>query len=358
MRAGGQQLLLDPRMATLTEIPVEAVEHGEIFTRRWIVELILDLAGYDADRDLASMTAVEPACGAGAFLGPMVTRLSASCRRHGRPISAAATAIRALDLLPRNVEASRRLVEKVLVEDDWPADDAAAVACAWVREGDYLLGEATAVNAGFGLGHPAHVRLEGVPGDRMSAYRAACPTMTGRADVYVGFFEVGLRSLKPGGALGFICADRWMRNQYGRYLRQLIADGFSVEATITMHDVDAFDEQVSAYPAISVIRRRPQGAAIIAQASNAFGPDDAGAVLSWHRRPGARPVTNDRFEIARLPHWFGGPDSWPAGSPAQLALIEELNDRFAPVEDDETDTRVGIGVATGSDGVFVVAHAD
>ena len=68
MRAGGQQLLLDPRMATLTEIPVEAVEHGEIFTRRWIVELILDLAGYDADRDLASMTAVEPACGAGAAL--------------------------------------------------------------------------------------------------------------------------------------------------------------------------------------------------------------------------------------------------------------------------------------------------
>src|SRR2546429_2645645 len=102
MRAGGQQLLLDPRMATLTEIPIEAVEHGEIFTRRWVVELILDLAGYDPERDLATMLAVEPACGAGAFLGPMVSRLSASCRRHGRTIREAAGAIRAFDLLPRN----------------------------------------------------------------------------------------------------------------------------------------------------------------------------------------------------------------------------------------------------------------
>jgi len=38
----------------------EAGEHGEVFTRRWIVELILDLSGYTADRDLAAMLAVEP----------------------------------------------------------------------------------------------------------------------------------------------------------------------------------------------------------------------------------------------------------------------------------------------------------
>jgi type I restriction-modification system DNA methylase subunit len=48
-------------------------EHGEVFTRLLVVELILDLAGYAADRDLGSMRAVEPLCGAGAFLGPMVT---------------------------------------------------------------------------------------------------------------------------------------------------------------------------------------------------------------------------------------------------------------------------------------------
>ena len=350
--------MLDPTLATLAAIPVEAVEHGEVFTRRWVVDLILDLAGYDPDRDLAALVAVEPACGAGAFLGPMVGRLSASCRRRGRELSDAADAVRAFDLLPRNVEASRRLVEKILIDDDWPAQDATAAAETWVHEGDYLLGERGDGGVDFVLGNPPYIRLEDVPGDRMAAYRAACPTMTGRSDVYVGFYEVGLRSLRPGGVLGFICADRWMRNQYGRHLRQLIVDNYSVQATITMHDVDAFDEQVSAYPAVSILRRGPQGPAVVADTTKLFGPQDAAAVLRWTTDHASRAVANDRFDIARLPRWFDGADSWPAGSPARLAMIEDVTERFPLLEDQATGTRVGIGVATGADGVFVTTGVD
>ncbi len=32
----------------------EAGEHGEVFTRPWVVGLILDLVGYTPDRDLAA----------------------------------------------------------------------------------------------------------------------------------------------------------------------------------------------------------------------------------------------------------------------------------------------------------------
>ena len=41
-------------------------EYGAVFTRRWVVELILDLVGYTPERDLAAMRAIEPACGGGA----------------------------------------------------------------------------------------------------------------------------------------------------------------------------------------------------------------------------------------------------------------------------------------------------
>ncbi len=352
-----QQLMLSATMATLADIPVEAIEHGEVFTRRWVVDLILDLVGYEADLDLASMVAVEPACGVGAFLGPMVGRLSASCRRHGRKLDEAHGAIRAFDLLQRNVEASRRLIEKILIDDEWSAEDAAAAALVWVQQGDYLLSDRLEGYADFVVGNPPYVRLEDVPADRMAAYRAACPTMTGRSDVYVGFYEVGLRSLKAGGVLGYICADRWMRNQYGRHLRQLVADRYSVEVTITMHDVDAFDERVSAYPAVSILRRANQSTAVVADTSRLFGPGDAAAVLAWIRQGDAAPVADERYKIAGLPHWFGG-DSWPAGPPALLALIEDLNDRFPLLEDPATGTRVGIGVATGADRVFVTTGAD
>jgi adenine-specific DNA-methyltransferase len=353
-----RQLMLDSETAALLAVPAEAVEHGEVFTRRWIVDLILDLAGYDAARDLSTLVAVEPACGAGAFLGPMVARLSVSCRRHGRSLSEAGGAIHALDLLCRNVEASRRLVEKVLIDDDWPADDAAAVAEVWVQQGDYLLDDRQDGGVDFVLGNPPYVRLEDVPADRMAAYRAACPAMAGRSDLYVGFYEVGLRSLKPGGVLGFICADRWMRNQYGRRLRQLIADRFSVEAIITMHDVDAFDEPVSAYPAVSILRQAPQGAAVVADTGRSFSPDGAAALLAWTREQDHQPMVSEQYGVARLPHWFDGADSWPTGSPNRLALIEDLNDRFPLLEDQRTGTRVGIGVATGADNVFITTGAN
>jgi len=41
-----------------------------------------------------------------------------------------------------------------------------------------------------------------------------------------------------------------MRNQYGRELRRLVGEEFALDVCVTMHDVDAFEEQVSAYPAV------------------------------------------------------------------------------------------------------------
>ena len=47
-------------------------EPGEVFTRRWVVETILDLVGYTSDQDLATMRLVEPSIGSGAFFIPVV----------------------------------------------------------------------------------------------------------------------------------------------------------------------------------------------------------------------------------------------------------------------------------------------
>ena len=42
--------------------------HGVVLTKPHVVELILTLAGYTSDRDLPSMTLLEPACGHGVFV--------------------------------------------------------------------------------------------------------------------------------------------------------------------------------------------------------------------------------------------------------------------------------------------------
>jgi len=329
------------------------VQHGEVFTRRWVVELVLDLAGYTADRDLGALVAVEPSCGAGAFLGPMVERLLASCAAHGRSVGDAAGAIRACDLLPGNVDFSRKTIGAELQEAGLDPDVATDLAHRWISQADFLLSDHDLGTADIVVGNPPYLRPEHVPTDRTRAYRDACPTMRGRSDVYVGFIELGLRLLRPGGVLGFIVADRWMRNQYGGPLRSMIADGYSAEAVVQMHDVDAFEEPVSAYPAVTIVRREPQGPAVIATTTAAFGASQAADLVVWAQAKTESRLEAEGVQAAVLPTWFGRDGSWPTGTPEELSLVADLERRFPSLEDGATGTRVGIGVATGADSVYL-----
>lgn len=354
-RAATQLALLNLTELLLTAEPIAVTEnHGEIFTRRWVVELILDLVGYDPDQDLATKVALEPACGSGAFLVPMVERLSRSLRLHGKKLTAARGAIRAHDLLPANVEASRAAVAAVLLADGWSKGTVTKVVAGWITQADFLLREDEAGTADFVVGNPPYIRLEEIPETRSTAYRAACPTMGGRADIFVGFYEIGLRALKSEGRLGFICADRWMRNAYGKDLRALVAARYAVDAAIVMHDVDAFEEQVSAYPAITVLRAGKQGQALIADTTREFDQHTAAELTKWVQAGETDPLHRDGLAAAWLPHWFTTQAGWPTGSPDRLALVAELEERFPLIE--ETGAKIGIGLASGADEVYVVKN--
>lgn len=332
-------------------------ELGEVFTRRWVVELILDLAGYRAEDDLAAKRVLEPSCGEGAFLGPVIDRLIASAEVHARPPADLASAIVALDLSELNVERARKFATSRLVDFGVRHADAERLAKGWIRHGDFLL-NAEVEEADFVIGNPPYIRLENVPAARSAAYRAACPTMRGRSDVYVGFIERGLRLLRENGVLGFIVADRWMHNQYGCSLRRLVSEAFSVDTVIEMHDVDAFEDEVSAYPAVTIIRRGPQDAAVLATTDSRFGPDAAQSLHKWRNTSKARSITRTGLRAARMDGWFDGDELWPSGDPARLAMVRDLEERFEPLQSDTTQTRVGIGVATGADSVYVTRDTD
>jgi adenine-specific DNA-methyltransferase len=332
--------------------PSSSEQLGEVFTRRWVVDLILDLVGYTPDRDLAALIAVEPACGEGAFLGPIVTRLLASASEHRRSLEELGSALHAFDLSDLNVERARKLATTHLLDAGMKVAAADALARTWIRHGDFLLDE-DVTSADFVLGNPPYIRLENVPPARTAAYRSACPTMRGRSDVYVGFIERGLRLLTDRGALGFIVADRWMHNQYGADLRKLVAEQFAVEAVVEMHDTDAFEDEVSAYPAVTVIRRREQGSAVLATTDKTFESVSAERLRTWAMDSRSSAIKRKGFSAARLKSWFPGDELWPSGDPARLAVLSDLESRFGPLEEGSTGTRVGIGVATGADDIYI-----
>ncbi len=178
--------------------------------------------------------------------------------------------------------------------------------------------------------------------------------MGGRADVYVGFYEHGLLALRSGGVLGYICADRWMRNAYGAKLREFVTAGWSVDVVVSMTGVDAFEDEVDAYPAVTVLRREPQRAGpLVVRGTPDLGKDGALEITDVARRRDEQ-ASGPGYRAARLHSWFKGRAGWPNGSPERLAVISELEAEFPTLEDASTGTRVGIGIATGADKVYIV----
>jgi adenine-specific DNA-methyltransferase len=336
--------------------PVPLIEQkGVVYTKPWVVELLLDLAGYTAHANLVDALAVEPAAGDGAFLVRMAERLIASCAKLGRPFTACESSLIAYEIDEASAAGARSAVVKALAAAGVSKATAEKLASSWVQVGDYLFDSARLSRADFVIGNPPYIRLEDIPPQTAGLYRKAYPTMRGRADVYVAFFEAGLRQLKAQGVCAYICADRWMLNQYGAELRRLVTEGFGVETVVEMHNANPFVDDVSAYPAITVIRRAPQGRAVVASADqdveSASGGFLALALKSAAAGNAGHAIAG--LKTAVVESWFTGADPWPCSSPARLALLRRLEDRFEPLESEATGTKVGIGVATGLDKVFI-----
>jgi len=352
------RLILDKLETHSAPSPIQE-RAGVVYTKPWIVELILDLAGYHADSDLVSSLAIEPAAGEGAFLVPMALRLLESCRRIGRNPLNCENSLLAYELEEESAKAARSAVIDALTSTGVSRADATALARMWIRVGDYLLEAGTLPPADFVIGNPPYIRLEDIPAESAAMYRAVFSTMIGRADIYVAFFEAALTQLSPNGVCAFICADRWMLNQYGSELRSLITSRYRVETIIEMHNADAFLSDVSAYPAVTVIRKAEQGPIVVANIDRSA--EKANGRLAKALRAvaaGFSPKLPKGVTAERISTWFKGKEPWPCASPKRLSILKELEARFPLLESEETATKVGIGVATGADDVFITKNSN
>lgn len=321
-------------------------ERGAIFTRREVAEFILDLTGYTADKPLYTMRLLEPSFGNGDFLFPAIERLLQAWNGAGRPdpASTLANAVTAVELHRDTFVASRDRLIALLRQHHIDADTAQGLAASWLVYGDFLL---TPIENGFDavIGNPPYVRQELVADALMAEYRARYSTIYDRADIYVPFIERSLTSLKSGGQLGFICADRWMKNRYGGPLRKLVAQNFHLKCYVDMVDTQAFHSDVIAYPAITVIARQPAGATRIARR-----PAIEARVLA--RLAGE--LTGDRAaagDVQELADVAAGDQPWILDTSPDLALVRRLECALPTLE--EVGCKVGIGVATGADKAFI-----
>tara|TARA_B100000965_G_C19601388_1_gene762900 strand:+ start:2150 stop:3814 length:1665 start_codon:yes stop_codon:yes gene_type:complete len=334
---------VDAAVAQMAESGIE--ERGAIFTRREVVDFILDLTGYTDDKPLHTQRLLEPSFGNGDFLLAAVERLLRAWHTADAPLESLIDSVRAIELHRKTFTATRARLAALLREEGLPDVDCDRLLDAWLVQGDFLLHP---LPDGFHyvVGNPPYVRQELIPDALIAEYRRQFTTVFDRADIYIPFIERSLSLLAEGGALGFICADRWMKNRYGGPLRKMVAEGYRLKFYVDMVDTPAFHSEVIAYPAITVITRERPGPTRLAHRP-AITPQ-ALTALSRAMLDDTDTLSADIKEIKGV---AAGADPWILESFDQLAVVRRLEREFPTLE--ETGCKVGIGVATGADRVFI-----
>jgi hypothetical protein len=326
-----------------------ASERGAIFTKREVVDFILDIIGYDVSKKLYEKRIMEPSFGKGDFLLPIIDRLIISWQTHYKEDSTDFTlwgkAVRGVELHRETFLKTRDAIVDKLLQAKFTASTANDLADKWLIQGDFLLEQYDGL-FDYVVGNPPYVRPEMIPSPLLTEYRSRYKTMFDRADIYIPFYERSLSLLVEGGALGFICSDRWVKNRYGSILRYFISQNYHLKVYIDMTDCAAFHSEVSAYPAVTVITKSKSAATRVVCRPKI----DRDALASIAKEVISESLS-DSSQVYELTDVVRGKAPWLFGRYNQIELIRRIENEFPTLE--ETGCKVGIGVATGADKVFI-----
>lgn len=290
-------------------------QQGDVYTLPYVVSFMLDEVGYKADRDLSRVSIFEPSCGKGDFVIEITSRLYLSSIKFGFDFETA---------FKSNVYASDIDEEKMNICINRISSKfhiSSGLFCNFFVE-DFLLSHHSSVD--IVVGNPPYIRYEEIPEKSLALYKSAFQCFYYRTDIYVLFYEKSLLMLKQGGKHCFICSNRWMKNTYGIKLRKLIGTSFQMEKIIDMESIQAFQEDVLAYPSITLIANsRPSRNVEYCKIES---PDE---------------LYTKKTSVLQMP--YGG--DW-----AEM-FTKQKYANFQTIQ--EQGFRIGIGVATGSDSIFV-----
>jgi hypothetical protein len=331
------------RMKTASE-----TERGAIFTKIEVVDFMLDLIGYTLDRPLWKLRLLEPSFGGGDFFLRALDRLLVSAARDEVDAEELSLCFRGVELHRASFESTSEKINRKLLAAGYAQADAASLTRHWVSNADFLL-ETFEADFDFVVGNPPYVRQELIPAEMLAEYRQRYTTLYDRADLYVPFMERSLQLLNHGGQMSFICSDRWMKNRYGGPLRRMISDGYTMRYYVDMVGTSAFQSDVVAYPAITLIERGKSGEKV----RIAHQPEISAKALSTLCKAMKGKPSGFNGTVAEAAVEPQGDEPWLLESDAQpsLGLVRRLEAAYPTLE--ESGCRVGIGVATGADKIYI-----
>lgn len=217
-------------------------KQGQYMTPDWLVSMALDAVGYKGAA-IFRKKIMEPAFGEGAFLTEIISRIYTEGRSQGKSGGDIATILRSsvfgIEKDPELYAAGIRNVELCvrnlgLPEIDWSEN----LIC-----GDTLrMYERYAGRMDFVVGNPPYVSCANMDPEDLTYVKEMFPFCTGRTDLYVAFYNLGVQMLKEQGRLAFITPNRFMHTMSQSRFRDWMVDEHCISKIYNFKTMPVFSD--------------------------------------------------------------------------------------------------------------------
>ncbi len=206
-------------------------------------------------------------------------------------------------------------------------------------EGETLQGGFDAV-----IGNPPYVRQELIRDQKPALQKAFPATYAGTADLYVFFYEQGLKLLRSGGRMSYVVTNKWLRAGYAEKLRDHFATQGWIEFVADFGHAKHFFPDADVFPSVVVVRKPEEGVAPETSDVCVIPRDDV-------PQKGLDAVV--AATTYKLPRAHFSKESWVLEPPEVVALMEKIRRHGVPLVD-YAGSKPYRGVLTGFNEAFLI----
>lgn len=224
---------------------------GQVFTPDWLVEEMLDHVDYKGNNVLDKKL-LEPSCGDGSFLVAAAQRLITAGKEAGlntEQIHAQLEAnIWGVDYDEEILPVAAAKLDSLTAAEGIPVVE-------WnLVHSDALLFEHYG-EFDFVVGNPPYIRIHKMD-EALKGRVKQFALSTGLVDLYIIFFELGLRWLNNEGKLVYVSPNSWMKNSSQKAFRNSLINSRKISKVVNYGTKPIFGKDASTYASVVVLHNK------------------------------------------------------------------------------------------------------
>lgn len=233
------------------EVP-KSKKLGQVYTPDWIVHFILNEIGYFGNHILQKYI-IEPSAGEGAFLIEIVKRYIFESKQQNKSLNTIteelSTYIYGVEIdhiaYERCINHLNKIIQIHLGEN---------IAVKWnILNSDTLFWyHKYKEKFDFVVGNPPYIRIHNLKEETRVFLKKKFQFSTGGLDIYISFFEIGLKLLHKEGKLGYITPNSFLHNTSYKHFREFLKIKKNIQCITDFKSHKVFNG-FSTYTAITIL---------------------------------------------------------------------------------------------------------